>query len=272
MIRQPAVAGQFYNFDPQQLMKQVEECTDKKAQKTEVLGAVCPHAGYIYSGRVAGAVFSRMKSADTYVIIGPNHTGLGMPFSIMTEGVWNMPFGQAMIDSILAGEILKNSRFLEPDPMAHAREHSVEVQVPFVQYFAKDAQIVPIVVAGSCYMDELLEACRDIGEAIAKAVGSVNEKIVIIASSDLTHYEPQDEAKRKDMQAINAIVGLDEEKLFARVRELDITMCGYAPVAVMLSACKKLGAKKACLVKYETSGDVTKDYGQVVGYGGILVL
>lgn len=266
MIREPVVAGQFYPGSPSSLEAQLSKLIDKKAQKEDVIGAVSPHAGYMYSGAVAGATLSRVKFKDTFVIMGPNHTGYGKPFSIMTEGAWRTPLGEVKIDSKLAKQILAESQNLEEDQVAHLYEHSIEVQVPFLQYFKKDFKIVPIVLSHAPRA-----AYKEIGKAIAKAIKELKAEAVIIASSDMTHYEPQDSAKRKDTQAINAILELNEDELLNRVEKLNISMCGYAPTAALISATKELGAKKAELVKYQTSGDVTGDYSGVVGYAGIIL-
>jgi len=271
MIRNPAVAGQFYYYDPKLLIEQIEGCIDKDAKKLRVSGVLSPHAGYMYSGKVAGSVFSRIEMTDSFVILGPNHTGLGSRFAICRDGLWRMPLGDVRIDSNLANEIFKNSKFLDDDMLAHESEHSIEVQIPFLQYFGKDFQIVPITIMHYPPDDDFLRICEDIGNAIATAIKNLGEEVTIIASSDLTHYEPQDEAKRKDKAALDAILELNPEKLFRVVRELRISMCGFAPVAIMLFACRELGAKNTRLVKYMTSGDTTKDYREVVGYGGVLI-
>lgn len=270
MIRDPAVAGAFYPGGEEALQGMLESCTEE-AKKGDALGIVVPHAGYIYSGKVAGAVYSRLNFPDTFVTLGPNHTGMGSPFSIMSHGEWNLPFGKVNIDSILAEKIFINSKHLEEDIMSHVSEHSIEVQIPFMQYFSKNFQFVPITIRHYIPDENFLKICRSIGKAIAAGIKSLNEKVIIAASSDFSHYESQETANKNDNLAIEAIIELDERKLFKRVRELNISMCGYGPVAIMISACKELGAKNAELVKYMTSGDVTGDYGQVVGYGGIIV-
>lgn len=271
MIRNPAVAGQFYYYDLQMLSNQITELVDLNADKKEVLGVLSPHAGYMYSGQVAGAVLSRLKIPDTFVILGPNHTGLGAEYSIFNEGIWRMPFGDVLIDSNLAKEILMNSKFLAADSFAHQREHSIEVQIPFLQYFDKKFQIVPITMSHYHPDENFLEVCGDIGSAIAAGIQKTNERVVIIASSDLTHYEPQSAAEKKDKIALDAILELNPEKLFKKIRELGISMCGFGPTASMLYACKNLGAKNSELIRYMTSGDATKDYGAVVGYAGALI-
>jgi len=266
MKRSPIVAGQFYPLGAAAIEKQISEFIEKAAVKTNALGIVAPHAGYIYSGAVAGSVYSRIEPRPTYIIIGPNHTGNGKPYSIMSEGAWSMPQGEVEIDSDLAKGLLRNSEFLEEDFLAHAYEHSIEVQLPFLQYFKKAFKFVPIIVSyaqGHIY--------KAIGGEIAKAIKDSGKNALIIASSDMTHYEAQEDARYKDMKAIEALLKLDEEELIKTVEKLDISMCGYAPVAVMLSAAKELGAKNAELVKYQTSGDISGDYSSVVGYAGIIV-
>ncbi len=266
MIRQPVVAGQFYPGSASQLEAMIETLVDEKAEKQDVIGLVSPHAGYIYSGPVAGAVISRIKFKDTFIIIGPNHSGKGKPLSIMTQGKWKTPLGEVEIDSELGKQILATSTHLQEDDIAHQYEHSIEVQIPFLQYFKSDFRIVPIILGyagGDTY--------KEIGREIAKAVRELNREVVIIASSDMTHYEPQESAQKKDTQAINAILDLDEDELLRRVEELNISMCGYAPTTSLISAAKELGAKSAELVKYQTSGDTTGDYSAVVGYAGIII-
>ena len=270
MIRDPAVAGKFYPESKKALQGMIEKFV-QKAKKEDAKGIVVPHAGYIYSGKVAGAVYSRIKFPDTFVILGPNHTGMGSPFSMMHEGEWLMPAGKVNIDTILAKKIFVNSKYLEEDFLSHLQEHSIEVQLPFMQYFGKDFRFVPITIRHYIADENYLKICKSIGKAIAAGIKTLDEKVIIAASSDFSHYETQETANKNDNSAIDAILKLDEDDLFKRVRELDISMCGYGPVAIMITACKELGAKNAELVKYMTSGDVTGDYGQVVGYGGIIV-
>ena len=266
MVRQPVVAGQFYPSGATPLRAMLDSLVDPKAAKQEVIGAVSPHAGYIYSGAVAGAVVSRIKFKDTFIIMGPNHTGRGKPLSIMTEGVWKTPLGEVEIDSELAKQILATSSLLEEDSIAHQYEHSIEVQLPFLQHFKKDIRLVPIILSyatGATF--------KEIGKELAKAIKDLNREVVIIASSDMTHYEPQESARRKDNQAIEAILDLNEDELSKRVDELNISMCGYAPAVSLISAAKELGATGAELVRYQTSGDTTGDYSAVVGYAGIVI-
>jgi AmmeMemoRadiSam system protein B len=266
MIRQPAVAGQFYPGSAPELKKMIGSMVREGKEKEEAIGMVLPHAGYIYSGAVVGAVLSRIKFKDTFIIMGPNHTGAGRPLSIMTEGSWQTPLGEVEIDAELAKKILAGSRHLEEDDRAQIHEHSIEVQLPFLQYFKPDFRLVPMVFghpSGDIY--------KEVGREIAAAVKELGREVVIVASSDMSHYEPQDSAQKKDTQAIGAMLKLDEDELLKRVFEQNITMCGYAPAVSLIVAAKELGASGAELVKYQTSGDVTGDYTGVVGYAGIII-
>ena len=266
MIREPAVAGQFYPERPYELNSMIKKMVDEHVAKEDVIGLIAPHAGYIYSGAVTGAVISRVKFKETFIIIGPNHTGAGKLLSIMTEGVWRTPLGDIEIDSALAKKILESSKYLQEDSLAHEAEHSIEVQLPFLQYFKSNIKIVPIILSyagGDVY--------KEIGKEIAAAIKESGKGVVIIASSDMTRYEPQEYAREQDTQAIDAILALDEDLLLKRVKGLDISMCGYAPAVCLISAAKELGTQGAKLVKYQTSGDTTGDYSSVVGYAGILI-
>jgi len=266
MIRQSVVAGQFYPADKAQLTALIEKMVSKDVQKEDAIGLVSPHAGYIYSGPVTGAVLSHIKFKDTFIIMGPNHTGLGKPLSIMAYGSWETPLGEVEIDTEMARQILANSPHVQEDSRAHEREHSIELQIPFLQYFSQDFKIVPIVLGYAT-----TEIYKELGDAIAQAIKTTKRKTVIIASSDMTHYEPQEQARQKDMMAIEAIIDLNADELARRVEKLNISMCGYAPTIALITAATKLGATRAELVKYQTSGDVTHDFSSVVGYAGMIV-
>ncbi len=289
IIRKPVVAGQFYPSSSADLKKQIKAYTDKKALPTDVIACLLPHAGYAYSGRVAVETVSRINIKNTVILLGPNHTGFGAPFSIMTEGAWQTPLGEVRINSNLAKKILDSSKYLEEDSLAHEHEHSLEVEIPILQYFqskdsgsashsqshqsegsgsASDFEIVPI-----AFLSDDKKILEEIGIEIANAIKELNIKdsVLLVASSDMTHYEPQDSALRKDKKAIEAILELDEEKLTDCIERLDISMCGFAPVITMLKVAKALGAKNGKLIKYETSGDVTGDMDSVVGYAGIVI-
>ena len=268
MVRNPVVAGQFYSGEKGPLKREIEALIDLKAKKEDAIGVISPHAGYTYSGPVAASVLSAISTKKTYVILGPNHTGLGEMFALDTNDSWRTPLGDIKIDRALADAIKKNCKYIKDDPLAHAHEHSIEVQLPFLQALQKDFKIVPIVIS---YAD--LAIYRDIGKAIAKSIKDlkIEREVTIIASSDMTHYESHESAKKKDFIAIEAIIKLDEARLVEKVLELGITMCGYAPAAIMMVAAKGLGAKSARLVKYQTSGDTSGDYSSVVGYAGLII-
>ncbi len=274
-LRHPAVAGHFYRGTAEALKRQVHEFIIP-AEKIRALGILSPHAGLIYSGPVAGAVYSSIELPGTFVLIGPNHTGLGAPVSIMCEGVWETPLGTVSIDEALARSILSKSPRIHEDTLAHLREHSLEVQLPFIQYFKNDFKIVPIQM-----LDTRLETCLEVGGAVAAAItdfGMRNAeykaegpKVLIVASSDMSHYERAAAAKEKDYKAIDRILALDPDGLYRTVKSRGITMCGFGPAVSMLAACRALGASNAKLIKYANSGDVSGDYEQVVGYAGIVL-
>jgi AmmeMemoRadiSam system protein B/AmmeMemoRadiSam system protein A len=266
MIRKEAVAGQFYPAEPGKLKEMLGEYIDLEAPKEDIIGLLSPHAGYIYSGPVAGATISRVEFKDTFVILGPNHTGMGRPFAIMSQGAWKTPLGEVQIDSQLAGKIISKCSYIEEDSAAHRFEHSIEVQLPFLQYIKPDVKIVPIAL-----FPEEPAACREIGEAIAAAIKECGDNAVIMASSDMSHYEPEQSAHEKDRQAIDAILDLDDEALFERVRKYDISMCGYGPAISLIVAARQLGARKGRLVKYQTSAAASGDRSRVVGYAGIVI-
>ncbi len=267
-IREPAVAGKFYPSSPVQLKNQIETLINKQADRMNIIACMLPHAGYVYSGAVAAQTVSQINIKDKIILLGPNHTGYGERYSIMPEGTWRTPLGEIKIDSDLAGEILGRSSYLKPDNESHIYEHSLEVELPFFQYFKADFEIVPIT-----FLSDDFNALKKIGEEIAGAIKerNIKDSTLIVASSDMTHYESQELAQKKDKEAIQAILELNEEKLVERIQRLNISMCGYAPAITMISAAKLLGAKTAKLIKYQTSGDVTGDKSSVVGYAGIII-
>lgn len=266
MKRKPAFAGHFYPQIPDLLKKELQQFFDDEALKKEVKGIVVPHAGYRYSGIVTGNVFSRIKVPDTFVFIGPNHSGKGEAISIITEGAWETPLGDIDIDSELAEQIVEKSELFKKDTLAHEGEHAIEVQLPFVQYLSSECKFVPIALRS---YNEV--TCEEVGRAIASAVKKCSRNVIIAASTDMTHYEPAAIARQKDKLAIHDILRLDGEALIQTVHTNDISMCGVGATATMLFACKALGAKNAELVMYQTSGDVTGDDRDVVGYAGVLI-
>ncbi len=283
-MRRPAVAGGFYEAEKGRLEAQLKECfagvvraekeREVKRERAGVLGAVVPHAGYFYSGSVAAAVYAKLPNTETettytFVILGPNHHGLGSPVAVSTE-TWVTPLGEVEVDRAFVDALPK--RIIDLDETAHKYEHSVEVQLPFLQFlFGKKFQFVPVCVGLS---DE--ETAREVGEDLAETVETVaefgeNKKIVVVASSDFTHYEPDRVAREKDKYVIEAVTELDVPKFYKRVYERNVTACGVGPIAAMLHAAKKLGATTGELVKYATSGDATGDKSNVVGYGGVVI-
>jgi MEMO1 family protein len=265
-VRTPAVAGQFYPADRKGLTGEVRKHVIQSAEKKRAIGIVSPHAGFMYSGDAAGAVYSRIEIPETVVLIGPNHTGEGQSVSVMTEGIWSLPFGDLAIDTELATSVCQASLKVHADSSAHRYEHSLETQLPFLQYFRKDFKIVPI-----CLKQISFKHCEEVSRAILAGLQKVDRSVLIVASSDMTHYESQASASKKDKQAIEQILDRNAEGLYRTVEKNHISMCGVNPVAVMLLCAGELGASRAELVKYMTSGDVTGDKDRVVGYAGMIV-
>jgi len=266
MVRQPAVANQFYPGRETDLKKDVSGRMKEVQKKEKVLALVSPHAGYIYSGDVAGAVYSKAEITKNVIVMGPNHHGLGAPFAIMAHGKWQMPGGDININEELANLLIEESRWLGADDQAHTNEHSVEVQLPFIQYINPDVEFVPVVLERADF-----KTCEEIGMAIARAIKKYAEPVLIIASTDMTHYESQEDAKKKDQLAIDRILSLDPAGLLDTVKRNNISMCGVIPTTITLVAAKELGATRASLVTYATSGDVSGDYSHVVGYAGLII-
>jgi MEMO1 family protein len=275
VTRRPAVAGTFYEGTAQRLREQIADCYEHRLgpgqlpkvsrnSQRNLLAIVVPHAGYMYSGPVACHSYAELAKdgkPEAAVILGPNHTGIGSGVSIETEGEWITPLGKVEIETSIADEILKSSKFLEEDSVAQEDEHSVEVQVPMLQFlYNQSVKIVPIVI-----MLQNLEVCEDLSKAIAKVAGERN--VIIIASSDFTHYEPVDVAKAKDKRALANIEELGGAELLMTVERNNITMCGPGPVATTLLVAKKLGAHTSQILKYSNSGEITGDMRSVVGYG-----
>ncbi|MFZ2492626.1 MAG: AmmeMemoRadiSam system protein B, partial [Thermoanaerobaculia bacterium] len=268
--RPPAVAGMFYEADPSRLRAQVDECfaanPPAPSAKERFIGAVVPHAGLMYSGHVAAAVYAIADLPKRLIILCPNHTGAGRAAAINREGAWRTPLGEVAIDSELADALMQRSQLLEEDATAHAREHSLEVQLPFLQRLLGNFTFVPICLGAHRY-----DYAEDVGTAIAGAIRASTEPVAILASSDLNHYEDQQTTLRKDQIAIDQVLALDPQELWRAMDEFDISMCGFIPTTAMLIAAQHLGATSAKLVKHATSGDINGDYGHVVGYAGMLV-
>lgn len=265
-MRRPVVAGRFYPGNDKKLRESVIPTFQEEAEKFPVKGVISPHAGYIFSGEVAGATFSHIKPADKYIIIGPNHSGYGSKISITGEDSWLTPLGEIEVDEELRKELVGVSKEIKIDEDAHKMEHSVEVQLPFLQLINKDFSFVPI-VSGAVGKNDCMELAKDISNVVNRR----DDRIVVIASTDMTHYESHDIASNKDKMAIEKILDLNFEGLFDIVEKERITMCGYVPVTVMLGCCKSLGAENVKLIKYQTSGDTTGDKSSVVGYAGLII-
>jgi hypothetical protein len=271
-IRHPAVAGQFYPSNPNRLRREIESFVQPGEEKIRALGCVVPHAGYMYSGHVAGAVYARLELPRRFVILCPNHTGAGEPLAIMSRGCWLTPLGEASIDEALAEAIKQEFKLLRDDDVAHSREHALEVQLPFLQQMVPEFTFVPIVVGTG-----RLELLTELGSSLARALqpltstdGSKRD-VLIIASSDMNHYEGDERTRVKDRMAIDRVLALDAAGLWETVQREQISMCGYGPAVVMLTAARALGADKAELVKYATSADISGDRDWVVGYAGMIV-
>jgi len=263
-MRAPAVSGQFYPRNKNDLHREISRCfADIPILHRKVLGAVVPHAGYMYSGNTAAYVYSSLEKSDTFVLIGPNHTGYGSPVSVSSEK-WSTPLGEVSSDIEFIKALPK--RIIDVDETAHKYEHSIEVQLPFLQYRFQEFKIVPICMG---MQDE--ETAVEVGKELADAVHKLNKKIVIIASSDFTHYKPDKVARENDTDYIKSILDLDIPGFYRKLYERNASVCGYGPIAAMLTASKELGAKKATLLKYSTSGDTTGDISTVVGYAGIIL-
>ncbi len=270
MIREAAVAGRFYPGTRDALLEDIRKCV-VEVEREPAVAVVCPHAGYQFSGSVAGAAYSRVVVPEVVVILGVNHRPAAPDFAIMAGGAWRTPLGDAPIESKLAKAILKTSQNVKDNPRAHRYEHSLEVQVPFLQAFNPKVRIVPIAFGSASE-----KAVIAVGEAVAAAIKKFDGDVLIVASTDMSHTtdsspERQEQVRALDMMAIDAIRALDARELMRVVHREEITMCGYAPTAAACAAAKKLGATAAELVEYRTSYDVTGDYSYVVGYAGIII-
>lgn len=266
MTRSPAVAGQFYPDRPERLKEALQSYCIRSADEPAVPGVISPHAGYIYSGAIAGKLFSKVEIPNKVIVIGPNHHGMGHPGAVYARGSWVTPLGEIPIDETLASAVLASCHHFSADEAAHRFEHSLEVQVPFIQYCNPAAEIVPICL-GHLPLEVLIES----GESLADVIRAENEPILVIASSDMTHFESAEAARRKDFMALEHVETLDAEGLYRTVKDNRISMCGVLPSVVMLAAARKLGATRGEVVAYATSGDVTGDNRDVVGYAGVVV-
>ena len=266
MIREPSVAGQFYPSNPVTLRRDIESYFAVPESPLEAKAVLSPHAGYIYSGSVAGAIFSAVRLPERFIILGPNHTGMGSPLALAPAGEWRTPLGLVSLDAELNARLLEECPILREDRPAHAREHSLEVQIPFLQARLHEFRFAAICVGTAKYSS--LEA---LGHALARVIEASRERILMICSSDMNHYESAEVASTKDHLAIDRLLALDPQGLYKVVEESDISMCGFAPAVAVLTACRDLGASSGKLVRYANSGDVSGDYGSVVGYAGLAI-
>jgi MEMO1 family protein len=265
-IRPPAVAGSFYPADPADLAREIREFTESAVPKKTVRGCIVPHAGYMYSGHVAGAVYAGIEIPARAILIGPRHYPRGEPLAILPDGAWQTPLGNAPIDEPLSKALLYEFPRLRTDAVAHQREHSLEVQIPFLQLLRNDIHFCPIVLA-----TDRFPVLDDLGHALARVVRAQPDPVLVIASTDMNHYESDAVTRVKDRKAIDRVQALDARGLFDTVRNEGISMCGYAATVAVLVAMKNLGATEATLIRYATSGDINGDRSRVVGYAGFLI-
>lgn len=270
-IRTPAVAGMFYPQQKSELEESIQQCAShrfgvgRNIEGGRIFGAVCPHAGYTYSGPVATHSYKNIAEQDfeLAVVLGPNHWGLGCSVATMKDSKWETPLGMVEVDSDAAVQINKNSKIIEIDFFSHVKDHSIEVQIPMLQFYKKNFKILPIILNEQSY-----EFAQEIGSAIASLAKS--KKLIIIGSSDFTHYEPNEFAHSQDKALIEPILDLDVEKFYQILHDRRVSACGYGAIASTMIACKMLGAKNGRLLKYATSGDIAGDKSSVVGYASII--
>lgn len=266
MLRPAVVAGRFYPAEESRLKGYLKGLARPSHPVAGALGVLAPHAGYIYSGRAAGETLGAVTIPGTVVLLGPNHTGRGTPASVMSSGAWRTPLGDVPVDAALAEALKKACPHLAEDHTAHDQEHSLEVMLPFLQYANPGVSIVPI-----AFMLRSAKVIEEIGRCLGRAIKEYGREVLIVASSDMTHYESAEEAREKDMAALGRVLALDPAGLLATVFGNGITMCGVVPAAVMLWATRELGANHARLTVYTNSGEASGDLSSVVGYAGVIV-
>jgi AmmeMemoRadiSam system protein B len=266
MIREMVVNGQFYPKDKKKLSEIIESFTTKELSRISAKAIILPHAGYVYSGNVAVATVNKILPKKRLIILGPKHTAYGEGFALWRKGKWKIPFGEIEIDEEMADLILTSGDYIKEDYLAHNEEHSIEVELPILHCFFKDFKFVPI----ACQVSDI-NTYKNVASQIYRAVKRIKDDVLFVASTDMTHYEPDSTARKKDRDAIENIINLDCEGLVKKVKKENITMCGIAPVAILIACMKDLGAKKAHVSLYQTSGDVSGDYSSVVGYVGVII-
>ena len=265
MIRHHILAGSWYPAKTEDILEDMEEFLKSARAPVSAIGVVTPHAGWRYSGKVAGYVYASVVVPETVIVIAPNHRGVGHERAIWSKGEWTIPDATIPIDEELCALLIKHAR-LEHDTIAHQHEHSLEIHLPFLYYRNPNLKIAPI-----CLMGLPPFMLKEIGLGMARAIKESGRKVLIVASSDMSHYVSAATAKDFDFMAIEKVEQLDPEGLYSTVRDNSISMCGVIPTTAMLYAAKELGAKEGKLIKYGNSGDVTGDYNEVVAYAGIIV-
>ncbi len=267
MLREPYVAGYFYPSQKEPLIRELSQKVDKAGSKARAIAVIAPHAGYMYSGEVAGAVYSSVEIPDRVVLLGPSHRPMAQKFALMREGAWGTPLGEVAIDPELADRILEACKLISDDSDSHQGEHSLEVQLPFLRYINPKVKIVPINITYFAGLPEL----EEMGHAIASAIRGTPGDVLIVASTDMSHQVKEETAREKDNLAFDRIKALDARGLFETVQREQISMCGFQATTAALVAALDLGAEMADVIAYRTSGDVTGDFDSVVGYAGIRV-
>ncbi len=266
-IRKPVAAGHFYPGEASRLATMLSRLILEREEKKAVKSVICPHAGYIYSGQVAGQVYGSIQIPETAIILAPNHSGYGEPYSLGDFSSWQTPLGEILTDEELANLLLKKSGYLQKDKVAHLKEHSLEVQLPFLQYLKPDIKIVGLCLSG-IVKDR---AWPEIASSLTRSIQELGRPVLLVASSDFSHEDNPELARENDRYVLQAIVNMDEELLAERIEERQVTMCGFGPVIVTLIAARQLGAKKVQLLQYTTSADVTGQTDYVVGYAGLTI-
>jgi len=268
MVRKTCVAGYFYPEQKDSLLEMIKGLVEPDTIKKKALCAISPHAGYQYSGIVAGAVYSSIKIPDKIVLLGPSHRTMNSNFAIIREGEWETPFGNIPIDTKLADQIISRTKLVSEDINAHRMEHSLEVQLPFIHYFNPDCSIVPLITTYFASYNDL----EELGKSISSSIEALDEDVLILASTDMSHQVSQETAKEKDFLVIDKILERDPRGLYDVVKSQKISMCGFQATTAALVSAIESGAKEAELIKYQTSGDVTEDYNNVVGYVGMRIV
>ena len=266
VVREPAVAGAFYPGTAPALERELHALVQEVPDGHDLLACIAPHAGYVYSGGVAGELYGHLKIPQRVVVLGPNHTGIGTAVSVAPHSSWRTPMGHQPVDRELARLLVEGHPDATFDAGAHGREHSLEVQLPFLIARRPDVAILPV-----CLVHLGLEACLQLGHTLAGLVRDLGEQVGIVASSDMSHYLPDTKARELDRLAIDAALTLNPQTLYETVHRHGISMCGVVPATVALAAAGELGATAAHLVAYATSGDVNNDRSAVVGYAGVCV-